>query len=188
MARLEFDPTAVGKLEVGWWIAHNEHNKARMFELLVQEHIALYGFTPDEAQAALGHFAEGVKGHDQRDLALAVGPLTDYYQMIKDKTGFGFDPAEMAKLEVGWWQIHDELDGNPDKTRLAEAFALLYATQFSVALDRMMVAGQLKAQATNEHDLAEMDGVSPEESRAHWDRAEQFLVDFYTELSRVIAS
>ncbi len=53
MARVEMDPVRLGNLEVGWWRAHNEKNKSRMAQFLVEQNVALYGFTLEEAREEL---------------------------------------------------------------------------------------------------------------------------------------
>ena len=186
MTRIAIDPVQLGNLEVGWWKAHNDKDKPRMAQLLVEQNVALYGFTSGEAQEALKSLVRGVNYHDTREWGKAVEATVSYYQKVKDKTGLGFDQKEVAELEVGWWHLHDELEGNPDKTRLAEAFAKLYATQFGVDVERMAKAGQLKAEATREHDLAEEPGIPENETEGHWDNAKKLLIDFYTELNEVL--
>jgi len=187
MTSIELNPVQLGDLEVGLWKAHNEKNKSEMARLLVEHNVVLYGFTPQEAQEALKGLVQGVNYHDTREWDKAIEATTVYYQKIKDKAGLDFDPKEMAKLEVGWWKLHDELGDNSDKTQLAEAFAKLYATQFGVDMEEMKKAGQLKAEATREHDLAEEPNTSEDETEGHWDKANQLLIDFYTELNKVLS-
>lgn len=187
MARIGIDPTQLGNLEVGWWKAHNDHDKPRMAQLLIQQNVALYGFTPEEAKTALQKLVEGVNCHDTREWDRAVDAVTDYYQRVKDKTDSSFDPRQVAELEVGWWQLHDKLEHNPDKTQLAEAFVKLYATQFGVDFKKMLKAGQLKAEATKEHDLAEDPSTESAEIDGHWSKANQLLIDFYGELKSVLS-
>ncbi|MBU0572213.1 hypothetical protein KKH23_00910 [Patescibacteria group bacterium] len=186
MGNIELNPVKLGDLEVGWWKAHNDKDKPRMAQLLIEHNVALYGFAPEEAQEALKSLVQGVNYHDTREWDKAVEVTTSYYQKIKDKTGLGFDPKEVAKLEVGWWKLHDELEENPDKTRLAETFAKLYATQFGIGVEKMTKAGKLKAEATREHDLAEKSGTPEDEVENHWDKANQLLIEFYSELKTAI--
>jgi len=187
MFLIEFDPVEVGNQEVGWWRAHNEQDKQKMAQFLVRQHTLLYSMSEEEANQALRPLVEATKYHDIRDWDQAVERVTKYYEAIKKRASLDFDPKEMAKLEVGWWKLHDELEGNPDKSPLARAFAKLYATQFGIGLDKMRRVGELKAQATYEHDLAEESNISNEEAEKHWQKAGKLLVDFYTELKRVLS-
>jgi len=180
------DPVQLGKLEVGWWRAHNDHDKPKMAQLLVQQNVALYGFTPQEAKQALRQLVEGVNYHDTRDWKKAIEAVAGYYQKVKEKTGLTFNPQQLAELEVGWWKLHDELENNPDKSQLAKAFAQLYSTQYGVDTEKMMKVGQLKAEAIREHDLAEDPGTPPDQIEKHWDAAGRLLIDFYGEIKNVI--
>ena len=188
MANIELNPVQLGNLEVGWWKAHNDEDKPRMSRLLVEHNVSLYGFTPEEAQEALKSLVQGVNHHDTREWDKAAEATTSYYEKVKEKTGLDFDPKEVAELEVGWWQLHDELEDNPDKTRLAEAFAKLYATQFGKDVEKMAKAGQLKAEATREHDLAEQPNTPEGEVDNHWNKANQLLIDFYSDLKTAIST
>jgi len=94
---------------------------------------------------------------------------------------------EFDSSEVGWWKLHDELEFVADKTPLAKAFASLYAAEFGQKLGDLMKAGQLRAEATREHDLAEVSGIAAEEAERHWDKAGELLVDFYIELKSTVA-
>ena len=186
MERIKINPIQLGNLEVGWWKAHNDHNKPLMVQLLIQQNVALYGFSPEEAKNALQRLVEGVNYHDTREWDKAVEAVTDYYQKVKNKTGLDFESKQVAELEVGWWQLHDKLEHNPDKKELAEAFSKLYATQFGIDTKRMLKAGQLKAEATREHDLAEDPNIPQNEVEGHWDRANQLLIDFYSEIRDIL--
>jgi hypothetical protein len=186
MIRIKFDPVQVGKLEVGWWKAHNNKDRELMYKLLVEQHMALYGFSEEEAKEALGYFIKGVKFHDSRDWNKAIEAVKDYYQIIKSKLDLNFEVAVLAKLEINWWQLHDELEDNPNKIRLAETFADLYSAEFGFERLDMLDAGKLKAQATHEHDLAEEDGIGIKMVNKHWDDAERLLIEFYKELDKVV--
>lgn len=185
--KVDFNPTQLGNLEVSWWRAHHEKDKTKMAQLLTEQNIVLYGFSEEEAKSALLDLINGVKNHDTRNWNQAIESVTSYYEKVKIKTHLTFNPKEMAILEVGWWQLHDELEFNPDKSKLALAFAKLYAAQFETSVESMMAAGKLKAAATKEHDLAEDPNTSTTEVGNHWGAAKQHLIDFYAELKRVLS-
>jgi len=52
--------------------------------------------------------------------------------------------------------------------------------------EKMRKAGQLKAEATREHDLAENPNIPPNEVEKHWDKANQLLINFYAELKNAL--
>jgi hypothetical protein len=187
MTRIEFDPITVGEKEFGWWKAHFEGNKEQMLRSLLEHNMLLFGLNQDEAREALLVLAESTRYHDSHDWPKATEAVRNYYCIIKGKTGLNFDPQKAAELEVGWWKTHDELEGNPDKSELAKNFAELYAEIFSLEPEQLKVAGEIKAQATLEHDLAEDKSTSEQQAEVHWQAAEKLLVDFYKELKKVLA-
>lgn len=186
MQIIEIQPELLGDLEVGWWRAHNDKDKKRMMELLIEYTVAFYQVSSEDAKAALQHWINGVKQHDVREWEQAVLSVEQFYTIIKDKTEYTFDPRGMAELEVGWWHLHDELEHNPDKSSLATAFAKLYAVQFSMDTESMAEVGRLKAEATREHDLAEKEGISEDDAETHWNNANRLLIECYAELKRVL--
>ena len=181
---MKIDPVKLGNLEVGWWRAHNDQDKPKLAKLLVEQNMLMYGLTQDEAKSALGDLIGGVNYHDLREWDKAIKAVTDYYQKIKSKSNLKYDPVIVAKLEVGWWRLHDELEHNPDKSKLAKAFAKLYSVQFNIEIEKLVKAGKLKAEATNEHDLVENPNTPKTDIDSHWEKAKQLLIDFYTELSK----
>jgi hypothetical protein len=180
------DPEKLGRLEAGWWIAHNKHDKIKMMKLLEEQNMCLYNFDQTQAAGALMYLAEGVKHHDSRDWNKAIESLTNYYQKVKDKTKLDFEAKIAAELEVGWWKLHDELEHISDKQPLAEAFTKLYSCIYSKPKERIVEAGKLKAAATYEHDLAEDPQTDPIEVEKHWENTKNLLVRFYMELKRVV--
>ena len=183
----EFDPEVLGRLEVGWWKAHNAKDHSLMLELLIKQNVNLYSFTPQEARETLKFLIQATKFHDTRDWNAAVSLVGEYYRVIKTKTGLQFNPKRVAELEVGWWKLHDELEGNEDKSPLATAFVNLYSMQFGIPKDKLLKAGELKAKATHEHDLAEGPSTRPEDVETHWKKAEQLLIEFYRELRKALS-
>lgn len=179
---MKIDPVKLGNLEMAWWRAHNDQDKSKLARLLIEQNMLMYGLSQDEAKLALGDLIGGVNYHDLREWDKAIKAVTDYYQKIKSKSNLKYDPVIVAKLEVGWWRLHDELEHNPDKSKLAKAFAKLYSVQFNIEIDKLVKSGKLKAEATNEHDLAEDPNTPINEVEIHWERTKQLLIEFYTEL------
>lgn len=187
MAKIEIDPVKVGVTECGWWRAHHQGDNVRMFSLLLEQNMLVFGLDQNSAKEAVLVLAESNQHHNSHDWAKAKVAVTNYYSLIKERTGLSFDPQRAAELEVGWWETHDELEGNPDKSALARNFAELYAEIFSLEPEQLRTAGEIKARATQEHDLAEDKNTSEEDAKAHWQLAEKLLVDFYQELKKVLA-
>ncbi|OGM13902.1 hypothetical protein A3A76_05330 [Candidatus Woesebacteria bacterium RIFCSPLOWO2_01_FULL_39_23] len=109
---VRFDPEKVGKFEVSSWKAHNEKNHKLLLTFLIQEHLELFGLSEGEARESLEPLIEATKYHDIREWGRATNSASEYYRKIKDATGMNFDNTKAAKLEVGWWKLHDELEKN----------------------------------------------------------------------------
>lgn len=187
MSRTEFDPQILAKLEQASWKAHHKHDLREMVESFATQHSQLYNLTRSQAVESLIHLAVAVMNHDLRDWAKAESALIGYYQTIKNYSGLEYDATVLANIDVNLWQLHDDLGDNPDKRQLAQAFSLLLATQFGKTPAEMELAGNLRAAATVEHDLAENPHASPEQAQIHWDNTAELLEKFYTELQIVLA-
>lgn len=183
---MKIDPVKLGNLEVAWWRAHNDHDKRKLARLLIEQNMLMYGLTESEAKSALEDLVFGVNYHDMRKWDEAIEAVTCYYQKILNKSGLKYDPLTVAKLEVGWWHLHDGLEHNPDKSKLAKAFAKLYSALFNTTVEKMMKAGELKAEATREHDIAEDPETPAYKAEQHWRKAGKLLIKFYQKLKEIL--
>ena len=57
---------------------------------------------------------------------------------------------------------------------------------FGIDRNKLKIAGKLKAEATKEHDLAEDLNTKDDEIEKHWNKAEELLINFYSELKNNI--
>lgn len=178
----------LGEIEVGWWKAHNEGNKKELLALLLRQHKLIYSASKLEVLSAIKHLVKATQYHDRKDWNLAEKEAATYYSKIKPRSGLNFNPQKAAKLEVGWWKLHDDLEHEEDKSPLAKNFAQLYAEIFGLKEKSMEQAGKHKAEATRHHDLAEKPGISQKEAEGHWNKAEKFLIAFYREVKKELAN
>lgn len=185
---IKFNPKKVGTVEYSWWKAHHEGDKKVLAENLLKQNILLYSLNKKEATQALSYLVEAVKAHDIRNWNKAVEAMGKYFQIIKVKTKLEFDTQEVAKLEIGWWKLHDLLEHSPDKSRLAKRFSSLYSKIFNIPSKNLLEAGKLRAQATHEHDLAEDPQTPKKAVGKHWKNTKSLLVQFYSELLKAINS
>ncbi|HEY8108952.1 MAG TPA: hypothetical protein VIF43_03005 [Patescibacteria group bacterium] len=187
MSQSTFNPETTAQAEKRFWRAHNDKDMPRIRASLEQWTSELYGVDKQSSQEAVGHLFAAVASHDSRDWGAAVEHAAGYYRVIRDSSALDFDPQTAGELEVAWWRIHDELEHEPDKTRLVEAFSRLYAELFGISPVAAREAGVLKAQATVEHDLAEDPDTDPGTVDGHWDAAAGALKQSYQALRRVRA-
>ncbi|OGC74047.1 hypothetical protein A2473_00115 [candidate division WWE3 bacterium RIFOXYC2_FULL_42_13] len=139
----------------------------------------LYGVDETTAGKMVVFLFTAVKYHDTRDWAGAVAQMVEFYDLVKQQSGLQFNSRQIAELEIGWSELHDKLERNPDKTELAIAFAKLYGAIFGFPSEEFMDGGNVRARATREHDLAEDPGTPSQDVEMHWEKAKQYLITFY---------
>lgn len=66
------DYKKVGLAEIGWWQAHNVHDKEKLLKLLIKQHVLLYSLTASEAKDALISLFKATQDHDTRNWDAAV--------------------------------------------------------------------------------------------------------------------
>lgn len=182
MLRPDFDPTATAQAEYEFWRAHNDKDIPQLSAALESWTSELYGLDPETSAKAVAALLEATQHHDTRDWDQATACAERYYAVIHDHTDLQFNPKQAGELEVTWWQIHDELEFETDKTRLVNAFSDLYAEVFGTSLEAVRPMATLKARATVEHDLAEADGTDPDAAEQHWLAAAESLKRSYQAL------
>lgn len=180
--KLNYDPSKIGEYEIKWWIAHNDKDKESLKKYLALQNMELYGVDEATAGRMTVFLFTAVKCHDTRDWTGAVAQMVEFYDLVKQQSGLQFDSHQVAELEVGWWELHDKLEHNPDKTELAVAFAKLYGTIFAFPGEEFIDGGNVRAMATHEHDLAEDPETLPQDVIGHWEKAKQHLITFYAML------
>jgi hypothetical protein len=186
MLAVDFNPEQVARLELGWWQAHNDKDRVRLKQTLRDWVIKLYKVEPATAATCSSMFITAASLHDRDNFTQAVGPMGQYYALIQSKSGAQFDPHVAARLEVGWWQIHDELEFDDDKSRLIQAFVELYALLYGLTPAKVRRAAELKTRATKQHDLAEAETTPLNQVELHWRRTGKLLREFYVELKRQV--
>jgi len=88
------------------------------------------------------------------DVPLAEAYMRRFYAFIKKVHNANFDVAEVARLDVKWWEIHRRLFGNPQNQELVDAVAALYAVTYGVEPERVRQAlhGSIPVETRGEHE------------------------------------
>lgn len=86
-----------------------------------------------------------------------------------------FDPVEVGKADFGWYKAHHFKDYDEVKRLMALVDEKLFKLNPEVAKEIML----LKIAAAKEHDLAEKEGISKEESEEHWKKGEELMIEHY---------
>ncbi len=176
--------------EVATWRAHHEPlPKEEKIEAITRSYSAynkaIYGIDDKTSKEIMPYVLSALIFHDKGNSNQALEMVQRYYKAINEITGLGFDPEVVAKSEINWWIVHDQIElGEKTYNDLAKAFADLYSKVFTVEANVLIKACGFKAEATKEHDLAE--NLNKKDPQGHWIKAENNLVLFYTELIRVL--
>ena len=93
-----------------------------------------------------------------------------------------FDPKEAAENEIGWYEDHHFRRYDEVTKKMARVHEMLFGLDPEIA--RRVVLP--KIEAAKEHDLAEKEGISKEESQQHWDKAKEFMIQHFEMLDRAI--
>jgi hypothetical protein len=163
-----FDPRRVGDLECDAWVAYYRRHWGTLLRASV-------GLTRHAFQL---NWVDTLRGawwvlranqlwapYPDNDPEGAERRMRRFYRMVARRHQESFDPEEAAKLEVGWWRLHRELQRGGTETEDAElvaALAALYACVYSVPLDEVRLAGRERAMAMRHSDVWVAEGCDPD--------------------------
>jgi undecaprenyl diphosphate synthase len=181
LEHFKFKPEMTAKLEVGWWRLSNIPEGTR-FRDYAREHLkALYGLSTSHAKQAAHHMLEAIRQGEEKEWSQAQTNLKQFYILIKDELKLAFEPSIVASLELKLWQSL-----NNNKKELSGQYELdtreYLAEMYRISDFQAAKAAHLRALATAERRLAEFDG-----GEVHWDRAKDYLEEYYKALKDRIA-
>jgi len=182
--KVKFDPKKVGKLEYEWWRAHNEKDEGKLRKFLIEWTGELYSLNETSSQKASEFFIKAVKYHNLGNWSKAIEEMEWFYKFIKEEKEMIYQPKTVAQLEVNWWRIHDELEGNIDKWRLEKTFGELYGEIYRLSDLQTTKMAHLKALATFAYDLADKSKLNDKEEK-YWKLAKDYLIKAYLALKEV---
>ncbi len=95
-----------------------------------------------------------------------------------------FDPREVAKVRMAWWKKHHEKDWDEVTRLMALECEMTHNLDPNVATKMALPM----VEAAKEHDLAEKEGISEEESQLHWDKGLEFMTRHFEMLNEAVAN
>lgn len=176
----QFDPDRVADLEVDMWKAYYAKQRPRLVGLLIltlREQFHYSWLTAARAAFHLGRAATTFG--DIRDNYERVLPDLEHgYEIARDWTGEAFDPATVARDELGWWVARrDPATAAPQM--VGDRMTQLYADLYAIPRQRVTEAALLRAQAG---DLRDRGGAG-----ADWTAVAGLLQRSYRSLRAAIA-
>src|SRR5258708_18545215 len=182
----QFDPERVAHAEASGWRAYYDHNWFKMLWLIVslcgqQFHIpfplsllaAYYIVRASAGWVAVDHDSQAILTLHEK-----------FYRIAQRSSGLHFDPAQVARLEEQYWEVHRRQAGEADKTEFVQTMIALHSAAFGITQEQARDSAELRVQANNV-----VDGITSKQStdpQADWDKLEELLRQCYRSIQRQI--
>jgi hypothetical protein len=127
-----FDPVIVGNRECNAWTAYYRRDWPRFLAAAVGAVDAGFGMNP--YRTLVGAWLvlranQAWEPYPDNDPERARAYMHRFYRLVVADSRLEFDPAEAARLEVGWWRVHRVRQRDSDLTEsdLTDALVALYS-------------------------------------------------------------
>lgn len=149
-----FDPEAIGRLEQRAWANYYNRDWPRLFDDLLRMSRGQFGLSLLQALYAsyLATQAQVVWARQGQQDGLAEEYMRRFYELVREPAGGRYDPRRAAELEVRWWAVHRQREQYPDRSALARALAETYAELYQTPVERLLAAGDARAEAMDLSD------------------------------------
>jgi hypothetical protein len=149
-----FDPEAIGRLEQRAWANYYYRDWPRLFDDLLRMSREQFGLSLPQALYAsyVATQAQVVWARQGQQDGLAEEYMRRFYELVREPAGGRYDPRRAAELEVRWWAVHRQREQYPDRSALARALAETYAELYQTPVERLLAAGDARAEAMDLSD------------------------------------
>jgi len=176
---LKFDPWLVAYLEAAGWRAYYDRNWWRMLRILIQ--MCRQQFKMPQLMACVGAYyatrAAVAWVPTEHNLHRVRYYYTKFYQLARCYCGLDFDPAEVARLEVEYSEVHRRLSGQANKSEFVRVLTELHAAVFGLSLNQARESAEWRVEANNIVDLiTTYKSANPAED---WAKLENYLHSCY---------
>lgn len=178
-----FDPGALGRMEATMWRQYYERRYVALLGTLYQLNRSQYGFSPADSVRLASHAARAARAfqstRSRAEAQVALPWLTQYFALIRTRTDGKPDAAELARLELEWWQQRREQVSPADYGRtIAQVEARLYDLPES----DLRASAQLRAEMMAYRDARSRGRLGPED----WSHIAQQLTRSYQMLAAAV--
>lgn len=158
-----FDPETVGRLEQRAWAAYYDRQWPQLFDLMLRMTRSVFGLSLPRAVYAsyLNTQAQVTWARQGESDGQAEAYVLRFYEFVRKPAGGRYDSAKAARLEVRWWHVHRTRELYPDRSALARALAATYAEVYQVPIERVLPAGDARAEAMDLSDRWVREGKDP---------------------------
>lgn len=183
VAHFKFKPELAAKLELNWWRLRKIPEGTRLRDYSIQHLKEQFGLSKELARKATKYLVEAIhEENNGKNWSKVLSSMRQFYELIKDELKLAFEPSIVASLEV---KFIKETTGKNDvnlMVKAEETASELYAEVYRISIFQATKLAHLRVLATVERNLAEK-GFGEH----HWDRAEDYLQKFYSELKERVA-
>jgi hypothetical protein len=168
--RRPFDPRHVGQLECALWVAYYRREWAAFVRSAVLAIRRIFGLSWPSTIRGSWYLLRATQlwaPYPDNDPAGARLAMERFYRLLKAPNNELVDPAEAARLEVEWWQVHRAHQHNHpdiDERALVDALAALYSYALGVPDTAVRPAAEERALAMQYCDQWVQAGCDPESS------------------------
>lgn len=179
-----FEPERVAYYEAEGWRAYYDRKWLRLIGLMVrlcQEQFNIPFPLSVVAAYYVGRAAKAWVPLDH-DEALVLKYYEKFYRLARRYSGFSFDPARVARLELQYNDIHRRLVGQADKSEFIQAMIELHSELFGLTPEQARESAELRVLANNTVDL--ISNKISTDIPGDWVKIRNYLKSCYTSVSR----
>lgn len=177
-----FNPQEMGRLESAMWRSYYEGRWPQLACQTMEGACGQYGFSWwDGAHSSLHAARAAHLFRKSTDEPRCLPELEQYYAIIWNATGRGFDVRAAAALELEWWKERRHKVAPKD---YAGTIAQLTALVYGVPEEKVLPAAMMRAEAMAYRD-ARRDGKMTD---ADWQEISRQLVLGYSSLKKAVTN
>src|SRR5215467_12240809 len=170
-----FDPDRVAYFEANGWRAYYDRKWLNMLHLLVglcQEQFRI----PFPVSLLAAYYTTRASlawvpvDHDEKKM---LAFLEKFYRLARRYSGLQFDPAQVAALELQYFDVHRQLVDAADKSRFVQALVDLHAALFSLSPQQVRESAEWRVLAASTVDL--ITSKKSSDVVGDWAKLEEYL-------------
>jgi hypothetical protein len=178
-ATFQFDPARVAHFEASGWRAYYDRRWLDVLRLIValcQEQFripfpaswfaAYYTTRASMAWVPLDHDEQKVQRY-----------LEKFYRIARRYSGLKFDPEQVGRLELQYFDVHRRLAGVENKSAYIEAMTSLHSAIFGISAEQARESAEWRVQASNLVDG--ITGKTSTDVEGDWATLEDYLARCY---------
>jgi hypothetical protein len=178
-ATFQFDPARVAHFEASGWRAYYDRRWLGVLRLIValcQEQFripfpaswfaAYYTTRASMAWVPLDHDEQKVQRY-----------LEKFYRIARRYSGLKFDPEQVGRLELQYFDVHRRLAGVENKSAYIEAMTSLHSAIFGISAEQARESAEWRVQASNLVDG--ITGKTSTDVEGDWATLEDYLARCY---------